>query len=188
MRQLPREVTPPLGLWPRIAARLPAREPSRLGTLIAELPAAIEPPAAVWAGVAARIGAARALRRRAGRYLGAAVLLAAVAVSIVAIGHRRSVGTAPDGPLTAAADSEGRAPGALGADLSAAGAADDVAAALQRTSALVQAERAAIEQAIAAAPADAHLRELWAHAYETELELNDLYGRTIMTYRQGSGI
>ena len=79
-------------------------------------------------------------------------------------------------------------PDALAAELSAAGVADDVAAALQRDYALVRAQRAAIEQAIADAPADVHLRELWAHAYETELELNDLYGRTIMTYRRGSDI
>ncbi len=187
VRQLPGEVSPPAGLWPRIAARLPAREATRLGALVTELPASVEPPPAVWAQVAARIGAERHRRRPAGWYLGAAVLLLAVTASLIAIAHRASVATAPAN-LPTAEEREAETPGALAAELSAAGVADDVAAALQRDYALVRAQRAAIEQAIAGAPADTHLRELWAHAYETELELNDLYGRTIMTYRRGSDI
>jgi hypothetical protein len=50
---------------------------------------------------------------------------------------------------------------------------DEVAATLQRELVLVRDERLQIEAAIDREPDNVGLRELWAHAYEVELQLAD---------------
>ena len=62
---------------------------------------------------------------------------------------------------------------------------DEVAATLQRELVLVRDDRLQIEAAIDREPDNVGLRELWAHAYEVELQLADAYGRTIMAYSRG---
>jgi hypothetical protein len=189
VRRLPRELAPPAELWPRIAARLEPREAAPLDLLARRLPTDVDPPPEVWAGVAAGIGAAPA-RRRAVGYLAAAALLVAGVAALLAIATREPPPDDAGGARTVAAEPERSPPSTLDAAwmLGAAEVPEDVIAAMRTDYALVQAERVAIEQAIDSAPNDARLRELWAHAYEAELELNDIFGRTIMTYQRGSGI
>ena len=195
-RQLPRDLPPPAEIWPRIAERLAAPSEPPLEVLARRLSVDAPPPAAVWAGVAARIGTPRASRRAA--WLGVAALLAALAVWL-GVADRTPSGVVTTDARAADAAFEPREPGAtLGlawmlrsAEMSAgvsAGVSADVTAALQRDLAVVQSERLAIERALDRAPDNGDLRELWAHAYEAELELNDIYGKTIMAYRQGSDI
>ena len=67
-------------------------------------------------------------------------------------------------------------------------AADDVALVLSRDLELVRTERAAIEEAIEAHPADAHLRDLWGYAYAAERRLESEATRVMLTYERGYGI
>jgi hypothetical protein len=190
VRRLPRELAPPAALWPRIEARLQSRTAAPLDLLARRLPADVAPPLEVWLGVASAIGSAPP-RRHGRRYAGLAALIVTAVGALIAIATRE-----PQDPSRAdRVTVDAREPSASPASpldawlLTAPGIPADVADALRRDHAAVQAERVAIERALADAPNDASLRELWAHAYETELELNDIYGRTIMTaYQRGSGI
>ena len=187
VRRLPRELPPPAELWPRIAARLQPRSVAPLDALARQLPADVAPPPNVWAGVAAAIGAAPA-RLRIIRYAALAASIIAAVGLLVAIVEREP--EEPSSAERAAFEPSASPPSPLDVwTLDAPGISADVTDALRRDRAVVQAERASIERAIADAPNDPHLRELWAHAYETELELDAIYGRTIVTtHRRGSGI
>jgi hypothetical protein len=61
----------------------------------------------------------------------------------------------------------------------------EVAATLRRELELVRDERLRIERAMDYEPDNTALHELWAHAYEVELQLADACGRIVMTYERG---
>jgi len=185
VRQLPRDVPPPPALWARIAARLEPR--SQLDHLAASLPTQIDPPEDLWPSIEARIAPHRRTRRAA---LALAVSLAAAAVIAlgVLLGERHGARTEHDAESLSAdvAPSEGAA-SSVGWALDAPAVAGDVAANLRRDLALVRDERLSIERAIAKEPDNVDLRELWAFTYETELELADACGRTVMEYQRERG-
>ena len=182
-RRLPREVPPPPDLWGRIAARLEPRD--RLDHLAASLPAEIDPPADLWLKIEARIAAKPRARHAA---IAVAVCLAVMA--LVAIGvqvgapHRDG---AERGSPPVVADDASSAARNVGWILDAPALTDDVARDLSRELALVRDERLSIERAIANDPDNVDLRELWAFAYETELELADTCGRAVMEYQRARG-
>jgi hypothetical protein len=188
--RLPRELEPPADAWDRIAARLErpeSRTPLQDSWL---LPPEIEPPVDVWPAIAARI-VARSRGRRA-----VAALLAATALGLLvtAIAVRQTqpqlddtVARAPvpptavtDAPRTDLAASLGAAWMLRAPEIS-----SEVAATLRRELERVRDERLTIERALDEEPDNTALRELWAHAYEVELQLADACGRIVMVYERG---
>jgi hypothetical protein len=178
---LPREVAPPSDLWERIAARLEPRD--RVDHLSASLPAEIEPPADLWPAIAARI-APRSRSRRFTLATAASVVVAALVVVGVQLGGRHDAGS---GPAPAFADDAASAARNVGWILGTPALSADVAASLGRELALVRDERLSIERAIKSEPDNADLRELWAYAYETELELTDACSRAVMESERDRG-
>jgi hypothetical protein len=186
-RALPREIAPPADLWERIAARLEPRD--RIDRLAASLPTDVDPPADLWPTIAARI----APKPRATRFALAAVASVVVAALMafgVQLGVRRDA-VSESGPVPIVADEAARdsssAAHNVGWVLGAPALPDDVAAGLSRELALVRDERLSIERAIVKEPDNADLRELWAYAYETELELADTCSRAVMEYERSRG-
>lgn len=183
-RRFPREVQPPAELWGRIAARLePLDEADRLA---ASLPTQIDPPKDLWPDIESRIAPHRRTRRAALAFAAIIVAAAAVAIGIRLVSEDSGPDrTAPlmAGDTATAGDSAGN----LGWVLGAPALAGDVAANLSRELALVREQRLSIERAIAMEPDNVDLRELWAFAYETELELADAIGRTVMEYQRVRG-
>jgi hypothetical protein len=188
-RQLVRDVPPPVDLWRRIEPHLETH-PAESGTLEArarELPPAIAPPVDLWPGIEARLARGGvALRRRSAWLAAAAASLAAAA--LFALTQRGPDFSPAGGPETAAERGAGNDLGAAAWMLQMREVEPDVAEAMRRNLELVQGERRAIERAIEMTPDDFRLRELWAYAYATELELNDTYGRAIMSYQRGRDI
>jgi hypothetical protein len=186
-RRLPREVAPPPNLWERIAARLEPR--GGLDDLAASLPTQVDPPKDLWPGIEASI----APRRRMGRaaYALAASVAVAAAVTVgVQLGERNDAG--PERTSASVVTDDTASAGASAASnvawmLGAPALAGDVAANLSGELALVRDERLSIERAIAREPDNAHLRELWAFTYETELELVDAFSRAVMEYQRVRG-
>jgi hypothetical protein len=186
-RLLPREVAPPPDLWERIAARLELR--GGLDHLAASLPTQVDPPKDLWPGIEASI----APRRRMGRaaYALAASVAVAAAVTVgVQLGERNDAG--PERTSASVVTDDTASAGASAASnvawmLGAPALAGDVAANLSGELALVRDERLSIERAIAREPDNAHLRELWAFTYETELELVDAFSRAVMEYQRVRG-
>src|SRR5262245_35061430 len=186
-RLLPREIAPPPDLWERIAARVEPR--AELDHLAAALPTRVDPPEDLWPKIEARIAPHRR-RRRVALALAASVAVAAAVAVGVRLGERNDAGPARGSPPLAADDTAGdRASAAsnVGWVLGAPAIAGDVAANLSRELALVRDERLSIERAIAKEPDNVDLRELWAFTYETELELADACGRTVMEYQRDRG-
>jgi mevalonate pyrophosphate decarboxylase len=183
VRLLPREIAPPPHLWDGIAARLEPQ--SRLDRLAASLRTRVDPPKDLWPEIEARIAPRRRLRPTAFALVASAAVAAAVAVA-VHFGERGNAG--PElGSVAAAANDSASAAGTVGWVLDAPALAGDVAVKLSRELALVRDERLSIEQAIAKEPDNDDLRELWAFTYETELELADECGRTVMEYQRERG-
>jgi len=186
-RALPREVAPPADLWDRIAARLEPRE--RIDHLAASLPTDIDPPADLWPGIATRI-APQPRARRFALAAAASVAVAALVVAGVQLGGRHDAGS-ESGSVPVVADEAARdassAARNVGWILGTPALPADVAATLGRELALVRDERLSIERAIASDPDNAELRELWAYAYRTELELADTCGRAVMEYESNRG-
>lgn len=188
VRRLPSTVEPPPELWPRIAALLDA--PRSLEARARELPTEIPPPADLWPRIAARL---QTEPRRP--YVRPRV--AAAVAALAALGALIGLAVRDDSAEVGSADTARVAPDGAGADSvrsTALGAywmlrspvvSDEVAATLQRELVLVRDERLQIEAAIDREPDNVGLRELWAHAYEVELQLADAYGRTIMAYSRG---
>jgi hypothetical protein len=189
---LPRELDPPADAWDRIAARL---ERPESGAALPDfaLPAEIEPPAELWLKIASRL-ASRSRQRRTAAALAAAAALAVLVVTAIAV---REGQPPPDdgvasvqmpGAVTEVADTpQSDLAASLGAAwmLRAPEISSEVAATLRRELELVRDERLQIEQAMDQEPENAALRELWARAYEVELELVDACGRTVMAYEKG---
>jgi hypothetical protein len=186
-RALPREVAPPPDLWERIAARLEPRD--RIDHLIASLPTDVDPPADLWPAIAARIAPKSRARRFASAAAASVVVAALVAVG-VHLGGGRDAGT-QSGSAPYLADEAARDASSVARNVGwifrAPALSDDVAATLRRELALVRDERLSIERAIATEPDNPELRELWAFAYETELELADASGRAVMEYERNRG-
>jgi hypothetical protein len=192
-RRLPRNVEPPAGLWQGIAARLDDPAPVRsIEQRARDLPADIAPPVDLWPQIAARLRTEAHEPRMRMRSVAAAAALAAVAVLVTIV--VRDLDPAVNGDRAPQALSANGDPGPDPAPSTAFGAAwmlsspvvsEQVAADLQRELTLVRDERLLIEAAIDREPADVGLRELWAHAYQIELELTDTWGRIIMAYERG---
>jgi hypothetical protein len=187
VRLLPREVAPPPDLWERIAARIEPR--GGLDHLAAGLPTRVAPPEDAWPKIEARIAPSRRMRR-----LVLALALSVAVVGAVAVGVRlgeHGDTAAERGSVSNATDdaSSDRASVAsnVGWLFGAPAVAGDVAANLTRELVLVRDERLSIERAIAKEPDNVDLRELWAFTYETELELADACGRTVMEYERDRG-
>jgi hypothetical protein len=179
-RALPREIAPPPDSWARIAVRLEPRD--HLDPLVASLPAEIAPPAHLWPAIEARIAPGRRARR--GALAAAACLAVAGLVAVgVQLGADRDSTSIRSVEATRSEDAA-RAPVEVGWILDAPALAGDVAATLSRELALVRDERLRIERAIASEPDNVDLRELWAFTYETELQLADACGRTVMEYER----
>ena len=187
VRALPREVAPPPDLWERIAARLEPRD--RIEHLAASLPTEIDPPTDLWPGIATRI-APKPRARRFALAAAASVAVAALVVAGLQLGGRHGAGpqsgSASNVGDEAARDASSAARN-VGWILATPVLPDDVAATLSRELALVRDERLSIERAIASEPDNADLRELWAYAYRTELELADTCGRAVMEYESNRG-
>jgi hypothetical protein len=188
VRRLPRDVEPPPDLWLGIAARLDAPAPPRsIEELAHDLPADIAPPADLWPGIAARLRTEPYEPRIRVRFAAAAVVLAAVAALVTVAVRVQDFGANSSARSAMTADDASADP-APSAALAAAWmlrspvVSEQVAATLQRELTLVRGERLRIEAAIDREPADVGLRELWAHAYQIELELTDTWGRIIMAY------
>jgi hypothetical protein len=186
-RQLPREVPPPPDLWAGIAARLEPR--GQLDHLSASLPTEVDPPEDLWPKIEARIAPARRMRRAALALAASTAVIVAVAVG-VRLGERDDAGLERGSASLAADDTAGY--GTSFASnvawlLGAPAVAGDVAANLSGDLALVRDERLSIERAISNDPDNVDLRELWAFTYETELELVDACGRTVMEYQRDRG-
>jgi hypothetical protein len=187
VRRLPREVAPPTELWERIAARLEPR--SRLDRMAASLPTQVDPPENLWPKIEARIAPRRRLARVAFALAASIAVAVAVAVGVRLDQHNAA---APErGSTSLAADDTPRDRAStatnVGWVLGAPAVAGDVAADLSGELALVRDERLSIERAIAREPDNAHLRELWAFTYETELELVDAFSRAVMEYQRVRG-
>jgi hypothetical protein len=188
---LPRDLDPPAEAWDRIAARLARSEMGASPADSSPLPAEIEPPADLWPKIAARL-ATRSRRRRAFAALAAAAAVAAVLLTAIAVREERPPENVVAGvPARTAPQANDSPPSDLAQSLGASWmlrspeVSSEVAATLRRELELVRDERLRIEQAIDSAPDNAALRELWAHAYEVELELADACGRTVMAYERG---
>jgi hypothetical protein len=191
--RLPRDLAPPPGAWDHIAARLDPEENDALSPHLHLLAREIEPPIDVWPRIARRL-AAQSRRRRgafaalaAAAAIAAAVVLASIAMRegepvTTEIASERPPAVAPDLPVT---------PSAPGSSLVAAWMlrmpeiSSEVAATMRRELELVRDERLRIERAMEDEPDNATLHELWAHAYEVELQLADACGRTVMAYERG---
>ncbi len=187
VRQLPREVAPPLDLWKGIAARLDPR--GRLDHLAASLPTQIDPPEDLWPKIEARIAPRRRMRRAAFALAASIAVAAAVAVGL-RLGEHNDAGPERAVASVAADDTASDGAGAaidFGWVLGAPAVAGDIAANLSGELALVRDERLSIERAIAKEPDNIDLRELWAFTYETELQLADACGRTVMEYQRDRG-
>jgi hypothetical protein len=186
-RLLPREVAPPPDLWERIAARLELR--GGLDHLAASLPTQVDPPENLWPGIEARIAPRRRMGRAAYALAASVAVAAAVTVGVWLV-ERNDAGPQRGSASVVAADAADV--GASAASnvawmLGAPAVAGDVAADLSGELALVRDERLSIERAIAREPDNAHLRELWAFTYETELELVDAFSRAVMEYQRVRG-
>jgi hypothetical protein len=190
---LPRELAPPADAWDRIAARLSRPESAALPPDACPLPAEIEPPADLWPAIASRL-ATRSRRRRMAAALAAAAALAIMLVTAIAVREgQRPLETevasvpAPRTPIEMTDTRPYDDSTSLGAywTLRMPEISSEVAATLRRELELVRDERVRIEQAMDTEPANTALRELWAHAYEVELELADACGRTVMAYEKG---
>jgi hypothetical protein len=186
-RALPREVAPPTDLWERIAARLEPRD--RIEHLAGSLPAEIVPPADLWPAIAARI-APRPRARRFALATAASVAVAALVAVGVQLGGRHDAGSG-SGTAPIVADDSTRDAASAGRNVDwifgTPALPADVAASLSQELALVRDERLSIERAIASEPGNTDLRELWAYAYETELELADACSRTVMEFERNRG-
>jgi hypothetical protein len=187
VRQLPREVAPPPDLWKAIAARLEPR--GRLEDLAASLPMQVDPPEDLWPKIEARIVPRRRMRRAAFALAASVAVAAAVAVGLQ-LGEHNDAGPERAVASVAADDTASDGAGAaidFGWVLGAPAVAGDIAANLSGELALVRDERLSIERAIAKEPDNIDLRELWAFTYETELQLADACGRTVMEYQRDRG-
>ena len=187
VRQLPREVVPPPDLWERIAARLELR--GGLDHLAASLPTQVDPPENLWPKIEARIAPRRRIRR-AEFALAASIAVAAAVTGGLQLGEHTDAGAERAVASVAADDTASDGAGAaidFGWVLGAPAVAGDIAASLSDELALVRDERLSIERAIAREPDNAHLRELWAFTYETELELVDAFSRAVMEYQRVRG-
>ena len=186
-RALPREVAPPPDLWDRIASRLEPRD--RIDHLAASLPTDIDPPGDLWPRIAMRIAPKPRARRFALTVAASVVVAVLVAVGVL----RGGPGDAGSGGIPArivavdAARDTSSAARNVGWILGAPALSADVATTLSRELALVRDERLSIERAIASDPDNTDLRELWAYAYQTELELADTSARAVMEYERNRG-
>jgi hypothetical protein len=189
VRLLPREIAPPADLWEGIAARLEPR--GQLDHLAASLPTQVDPPDGLWPKIEARIAPRRRVRRATVALAASVAVATAVAVVLgLRLGERHDAEPAR-GSASLVAD-EAASDGANAASnvawlLAAPVVPGDVAASLSGELALVRDERLSIERAIAKEPDNVDLHELWAFTYETELELVDAYGRTVMDYLRDRG-
>ena len=152
--RLPREIRPPVDLWPNIEAEL--SKPS-LESLARDLRVDIDPPIDLWPRIESRL-----TQRSGNRWLAAAAIVFAALSALLLLG--------------VATQNNGIEPIATELELA--------AQTIQQNLGLVRGERQAIEQAIEQNPANSHLRELWAYAYETELRLEN----QVMSYQRGYGI
>jgi hypothetical protein len=187
VRRLPREVAPPPDVWENIAARLEPR--GRLDHLTASLPARVEPPEDLWRKIEARIAPRRRIPRTAVALAASVVGAAAITLGI-RLGERNDATREPSSASFVADETASYGASAaidFGWMLGAPAAAGDVAAEMGDELSLVRGERLSIERAIAKEPDNADLRELWAFTYETELQLADAYGRTVMEYQRDRG-
>jgi hypothetical protein len=187
VRRLPREVAPPPDLWTGIAARLEPR--GGLDHLAASLPTQVDPPEDLWPKIEARIAPRRRNRRAAFALAASVAVAAAVAVGLRLGGHNDA---RPERAVASVAADDTASDGAgaaidFGWVLGAPAVAGDIAANLSGELALVRDERLSIERAIAKEPDNIDLRELWAFTYETELQLADACGRTVMEYQRDRG-
>jgi hypothetical protein len=184
---LPREVAPPRDLWERIAARLEPRD--GIDRLSALLPTDVAPPADLWPTIAARI-APKPRARRFALAAAASIAVAALVALGVQLGARREAGS-EGGSVPIVANDAARDASSVARNvgwiLGAPALPGDVAASLSRELALVRDERLSIERAIVKEPDNPDLRELWAYAYETELELADTCSRAVMEFERNRG-
>jgi hypothetical protein len=189
VRRLPREIDPPLELWPQIAARLEAPPRRSLEERARELPADVAPPGDLWPQIAARLRAEPQLPRSRWRVAVGGLAAVAAALLLVVLAIR-----GPDADRDAAtpvALDDGRPDSGRSTALGAAWmlrspvVSEAVAATLQRELTLVRDERLSIEAALDREPENTRLRELWAYTYQIELQLTDACGRTVMAYERG---
>ena len=186
VRQLPREVAPPR-LWKGIAARLEPR--GRLD---------IWPLRCRRRSIRPRISGPRS-RRASCRVDGCDALPSrsphpspSRQQSRSACSSASTTTRALSAPVASVAADDTASDGAgaaidFGWVLGAPAVAGDIAANLSGELALVRDERLSIERAIAKEPDNIDLRELWAFTYETELQLADACGRTVMEYQRDRG-
>jgi hypothetical protein len=178
--RLPKEIAPPLEVWRKVAAEI---ERPSLDSLAAELPAEIEPPADLWPRIEAELGKRRDFRG----LLAAAVVVAAISAALIAIAVRNDVGELARPPTESpVADREAEPRDLVDRwldDFSPAQFA--VAQTIEMNLALLRDERIAIEHAIEQYPSDPNLRELWAHAYEAELRLENEIGSVMVSTERG---
>ncbi len=190
VRRLPRDVEPPLELWPRIAALLDAPPRRSLEERARDLPTEIAPPIDLWPQIAARLRTAPPRPHARARVAAAAAAIVIGVLVALAVrdhpdgGGNDTVRVAPNVDGAGAGDPGSTALGAYWM-LRSPVVSDEVAATLQRELTLVRDERLRIEAAIDSEPTNAGLRELWTHTYQVELQLADAYGRTIMAYSRG---
>lgn len=193
--ELPRELEPGPDVWDRIAARLEQPENDALSPGLRDLPAEIDPPGDLWQRIALRLEARARRRRAVGGLAAAAALSAAILVAAIAIQDAQPppVDGLANVPMPGSVLDADAAPAssALGSSLGTAwmlrmpAISSEVAATMRRELELVRDERLRIEMAIESEPDNATLHELWAHAYEIELELDDACSRTVMAYERG---
>lgn len=198
--RLPRDIAPPVDLWPAIEACI-ERSGGTVEHWLRRLPEAIEPPRDLWAGVAPRLDAARSarLRRRgAGGWLTAfaSAGMAATFAALVAVGVRYAHRPLPAGAMQSALPHSTAAGGSLPllqalliregeGGLAAAGPAGAAARTLLRELELVRSQREAVQRALRTHSGDADLRAVWRHAYEAELDLTADAERVLTRYQPG---
>lgn len=198
--RLPAEIEPPPELWSRIVADIEAPT-ARVERTSAQLPIAVEPPEFLWRRIRAEIELGPPSARRDLRPFPLLDIAASIAItSILAIVafyaltlDRTQLGSLgmPDfqargGDISvwpaqfASNDIESNEPGYdaywLGLN-----------AAIRKDFETVRSERLAIEASMQTDYENAELRELWQHAYHTELRLIDEAGKLLETFEGGWG-
>ena len=190
VRELPRASAPPPDLWKVIAARTGAARPPRASGRFAA-----DAGRSARGSLAQDRGAHRSASTDAGHAafaLAASIAVAAAVAVGLQLGEHNDAG--PERAVASVALDDTASDGAgaaidFGWVLGTPAVAGDIAANLSGELALgARRQRLSIEPAvIAKEPDNIDLRELWAFTYETELQLADACGRTVMQNQRDRG-
>jgi len=193
--RLPREMAQQEDLWPAIETAITG-ESSGSEAMVAGLPKDIPPPDDLWSGIASELqrddgaGSATA-RRHIWQTLAASVaFVAIVGFSLLRLGTLSGTvtDTAPDRVASESVDdwlSQSAFESEFVGSLAMTAAFEDARRTYLQEIVEVRSQREIIEDSLARYSDNPALRELWLHAYETELLLIDEAGRVLTSIQTG---